>query len=134
MVELIPKQQLRAWLKSLIKSGTYHKMTRPGLTLNALATHTGIPLNSLKWLVHKETANISMERHRLLSKIMSDHENGILDFKSIHKTKKVPVFVEKPKPRVKYKVSFGLKGVSLSPIDRPKVAARMPTMKDLLGG
>ncbi len=136
MYEVMTLPEIRKWLASLIKKVGWRGRAQweDRLTLDKLAKQTGIPLNTLKWLVYKDTAKISLERQRVLSKIAAEYENGLVVYKGQKSKESIAVVAENPRPILRYGFAFGPRGPTLKPVDRPKVQARMPTMKDLLGG
>ncbi len=73
MFQLLTTAEIRKWLASLLRRS---KQMRQGATLDMVHKHTGIPLNTLKWLARKDTAKLGMERRRMLSKLIAEYENG----------------------------------------------------------
>lgn len=138
--QILPKETIRAWLASLVKRGAGkdcgQAARREGPTLNAIASHTGIPLDSLTWM-YRDAKKINHSRQMLLSKVIAQVENGQLTFRTVQRgygkgPLKVGTFVEKPKPIVRYGFTLGATGPKLRAIDRPPAYAPMPSFKDVL--
>ncbi len=128
--EVLSKAAIFKWLNGLIGKGAGRKL-RPGPTLESLGKHMGIDRNTMIWLGRKETARMSIHRQMHFSKVIAQIENGELTFEIQGRTK-VAMFHVKPKPIVRYGVSFGAKGPTLQARDRPAPYKPMPTFKDLL--
>lgn len=132
MYQILTQPEIRRWLRSIVLGADQRGKIRPGATLDSLVRYMGIPRNTLKWLVYKDTAWIGTARQRAFSKLIAEYENGTLDW-TVQGRKKVAVTPEKPKVRLKYAVSLGARGPSLKAVDRPRLPGKMPTMRDLLG-
>lgn len=113
---VLTQAEIRNWLRQLIVPGETKISTRP--TLDSVGTYCGIPRNTMKWLALKDTANMSPERQRLLSKVIALVDNGLLEWE-IRGQEKVAVLRDKPRPRVRYGFSMQPGGPRLTYIDRP---------------
>lgn len=129
--EMLSRAAIQAWLKSLVQRT---KEKRDGPTLHCLGKYLGIPKDSLAFLSRADVG-MSKDRQRLLSKVIAQIENGQLTFERVATRKgleKRAVFVDNPKPRVRYGVDFKAGGPRLRFIDRPKPYKPMPSFKNVL--
>lgn len=136
MFQILSRKYIKDFLASLVRRGATAR-NRNGATLSAIAKYTGIPRNSLTWIINKETARFSKERQILLSKVIGMIENGTLDFEVTgrgYAWKKVPVIREHPKPIARYKVKLEGGSPKLKPVERPPVFKPMPSFRDVFGG
>lgn len=118
---MLPVAVIRKWLATSPISHT------------VLARYTGIPYNSLEWIERKDTAVISPDRQRLLSKVIAQMENGQLVFERTGPRRSmVPRLVANPKPIVRYGVDFTARGPQLRKVDRPKAFKPIITFAALL--
>ncbi len=129
--EMLSVAQISGWLYSL-----YGGVSGPreGITVNAVANYTGIPVNSLRWLSKDPKHNISLDRQRLLSKVIAQVENGQLVFEGVGSGKRAVIVTEAPKPRVRYGVAIAGGAARLTFVDRPKAVRTLPAFKDLALG
>lgn len=134
--QILPKVEIQRWLRALIHEGEERKGSREGATLKSIAAYTGIPNNTLIWLARKESSDLNRDRQRLLSKVIAQIENGLLDFerKGAGKAhnRKVAIIRDNPKVLQRYGVSFARGVARLTYIDRPRLFAPMPKFRDLL--
>lgn len=128
--EMLPVAYIRGWLRHYVHTGMAWR-PRPGVTLAAIATHTGIVRNTLLWLALKETARMSPERQRLLSKTIAEIENGQIEF-VMRGTRKVARRVAEPKVIARYGFAFGGASPRLVALGRPAPFRPMPSFKDAL--
>lgn len=136
-MHVLPKTYIREWLSRLVLKRTYGRRKGNAVTLFALWHHTGIPLETLKYFAKNDpSARMSIHRQMLLSKVISQIENGELDFvKSTQDARcMVAVKPEITKPKVRYAAQVINGQVRLAYVDRPKPFREMPKFRDLWFG
>ncbi len=129
--ELLSVDQIAAWLRSFRVSGQSGKK-RDGITLSALANHTGVSMGSLNWIAYGG-AEMGIERQRMFSRLHAQIENGQLEayYDPISFKKKLRP-VEKPKPVVRYAADFTGAAPKLKTVERVKPLDAMPAFGSLL--
>lgn len=130
MMQIMTMEDCRKWLRSLM--GAPDKNRPQSLTIAMIANMTGIPLNSLKWIVHTETGRCGADRLRQLSKIRAEWEAGTLAFRR-EGVKKVQYRPDKPRPNFRYQVQMVAGAPKLKTADRLRPSSSMPTLSKLLG-
>lgn len=130
-MEALSVAYIRLWLSKLIVKGKVGR--RNGLTLVSLAHHTAIPHATLCFLASdNEAAAMSFYRQMLLSKIISQVENGEVEFVPDPKDGRRSIVVKaKKKPTVRYAAKVIGGQARLAYVDRPKPFRDMPAFKDL---
>lgn len=103
-----------------------------GWGLKNLATHTGISHESLRRYASGATERMAPARQRLLSKVLSQIENGQISFRSVRGMKQEVIVPEAPRPIARYGVKLGPGGPRLVTQDRPKPYQPVPSFKDVL--
>lgn len=127
-VPILSKAEIRRCLASY--KGRAHVL---GWGLRVLATHTGISHESLRRYASGSTERMAPARQRLLSKVLSQIENGQLTFRAVCGTRHEVVVPEAPRPIARYGFAIGPRGPRLVAQDRPKAYQPMPSMKAAFG-
>lgn len=134
-MQALPKEYIKSWLDGLIDHGGGVGQ-RGGITIASLSVHTGISPNTLIMLATNENARMGFHRQMLLSKVISQVENGEIEFVRDPKDRRRSIAVKssgKP-PKVKYAAQVIGGRVKLAYVDRPKPFRGMPSFRDLLLG
>lgn len=122
MYEVLSVDEIKRWIVNC------------NLSMNAIAHHLDLPINTMKWMLHKpETVAISAMRQRLFSRFIAQVDSG--EIKMAYRGR-VPYFVrvkdEERVPLRRYGVSFAGGTARLTALGAPRPIPRMPAFKGLL--
>lgn len=131
-VPILSKAEIRRCLASYL--GRAHVL---GWGLKVLGTYTGISHESLRRYANGDTERMAPARQRLLSKVLSQIENGQIAFRKRglgrgRGTRSEAYVPEAPRPIARYGVKLGPGGPQLVTQDRPKPYQPVPSFKDVL--
>lgn len=119
---------------SITERGDSGKAKRDGPTLHSVAKHTGIPKDSLIFFARGvQNAVMGFHRQLLLSKVISEYENGEINFiiDPANRSRKIVVKGD-GNPKVRYAAQLVNGEPRLGYVDRPPRVKRMPEFKDML--